>query len=216
MILINRDDIKALITMIDAFAKTEGLDLEYICEYVGENLLTYFKFSKHEREYEEVVSARNLTNIYGTFESIRKRVENEFKRTGDIYNVTYNPHWVAKYVIDDIVGMQKMAQLRGEFPTTPKIKKVHFNGPCTIVLWTDDTKTIVRAENEVFDPEKGLAMAIAKKVLGTNASGSNYYDEFKKWCEPWYKAEDDIEQVDITTLAEAFHRMAKLAPKEAE
>lgn len=41
--------------------------------------------------------------------------------------------------------------------------------------------TIVRAENEVFDPEKGLAMAICKKALGTNKSESNYYDIFKKW-----------------------------------
>ena len=62
------------------------------------------------------------------------------------------------------------------------IKDVIFSGPCTIVLWKDGTKTIVRCENEFFDREKGLAMAICKKVLGTNNSGSNYYDIFKKWC----------------------------------
>lgn len=63
-----------------------------------------------------------------------------------------------------------------------RIKDVIFSGPCTIVLWKDGTKTIVRCENEFFDREKGLAMAICKKVLGTNKSGSNYYDIFKKWC----------------------------------
>ena len=63
-----------------------------------------------------------------------------------------------------------------------RIKDVIFSGPCTIVLWKDGTKTIVRCENEFFDKEKGLAMAICKKVLGTNKSGSNYYDVFKKWC----------------------------------
>ncbi len=63
----------------------------------------------------------------------------------------------------------------------PGIKNVIFSGPCTIVLWTDGTKTVVRCEKDALDPEKGLAMAIAKKALGTNKSGSNYYDIFKKW-----------------------------------
>ena len=65
--------------------------------------------------------------------------------------------------------------------TIPKIKKVIFNDPVTVVIWENGTKTIVRAENEPFDPEKGLAMAICKKALGTNKSKSNYYDIFKKW-----------------------------------
>ena len=65
--------------------------------------------------------------------------------------------------------------------TIPKIKKVIFNDPVTVVIWESGAKTIVKAENEAFDPEKGLAMAICKKALGTNKSGSNYYDIFKKW-----------------------------------
>lgn len=63
----------------------------------------------------------------------------------------------------------------------PSIKTVHFSGPVTVVIWEDMTKTIVRCNNENVDYEKGLAMAIAKKALGTNKSGSNYYDIFKKW-----------------------------------
>ena len=45
-------------------------------------------------------------------------------------------------------------------------KQVIFNPPCTIVLWNDGSKTIVRCFNEEFDPEKGFSMAIAKKILG--------------------------------------------------
>lgn len=73
----------------------------------------------------------------------------------------------------------------------PGIKKVIFNNPATIVLWNDGTKTVVKCsepcitcqdprdnQNPSFDPEKGLAMAIAKKVLGNKG---NYYNEFKKW-----------------------------------
>lgn len=58
------------------------------------------------------------------------------------------------------------------------IKDVIFNDPATIVLWADGTKTVVKAENEPFDPEKGLAMAISKRALGGKY---NYYDTFKKY-----------------------------------
>lgn len=58
------------------------------------------------------------------------------------------------------------------------IKKVIFNDPATIVFWNDGSKTVVKAHDEVFDPEKGLAMAISKKLLGNKG---NYYNEFKKW-----------------------------------
>ena len=67
-----------------------------------------------------------------------------------------------------------------------KIKKVIFNDPATIVLWEDGTKTVVKAQNEdEFDSEKGLAMAISKKALGNKG---NYCNEIKKWTEP-YEAE---------------------------
>lgn len=46
------------------------------------------------------------------------------------------------------------------------IKNVKFNPPATIVFWTDNTKTVVKCEGEDYDPEKGLAMCICKKVLG--------------------------------------------------
>ena len=59
-----------------------------------------------------------------------------------------------------------------------EITNVIFNDPATIVFWSDGTKTVVKAEGEPFDPEKGLAMAIAKKALGNKG---NYYNEFKKW-----------------------------------
>jgi len=59
-----------------------------------------------------------------------------------------------------------------------QIDKVIFNDPATIVFWKDGTKTVVKAGNdEYFDKEKGLAMAISKKVLGNKG---NYYNTFKK------------------------------------
>ena len=62
-----------------------------------------------------------------------------------------------------------------------QIKKVIFNNPATIVLWEDGTKTVVKKQKgERWDKEKGLAMAIVKKISGNTG---NYNDIFKKWCE---------------------------------
>jgi len=60
----------------------------------------------------------------------------------------------------------------------PPVKKVIFNAPATIVMWGDGTKTVVKAYNEPFDKEKGLAMAICKKIYGNKG---NYNNVFKKF-----------------------------------
>ena len=60
-----------------------------------------------------------------------------------------------------------------------RIDRVIFNNPATIVFWSDGTKTVVKANDETFDKEKGLAMAISKKFFGNKG---NYYNWFKKFC----------------------------------
>lgn len=46
-------------------------------------------------------------------------------------------------------------------------KKIIFNGPATIVMWTDGTKTVVKQSNlDDYDYEKGFAMCVVKKVFG--------------------------------------------------
>lgn len=59
----------------------------------------------------------------------------------------------------------------------PKIRNVILNDPAVIVVWEDGTKSVVKAQGEKFDPEKGLAMAISKKALGNKHS---YYGVFLK------------------------------------
>lgn len=65
-------------------------------------------------------------------------------------------------------------------PNDFNIDKVTFNGPKTIVEWKDGTKTIVNCNDEIYDPEKGLAMAIVKKAFGNKG---NYYNTFRKAME---------------------------------
>ena len=88
-------------------------------------------------------------------------------------------------------------KVMGTLSKVPIINKVIFNPPATIVLWGDGTKTVVKANEPrkkmvlkpdkiefeditAYDPEKGLAMCIAKKALGNKG---NYYNEFKRWLE---------------------------------
>lgn len=64
---------------------------------------------------------------------------------------------------------------------TAAIKDVIFAPPATIVYWSDGSKTVVKcSEKDVFDSEKGLAMAIAKRCGGNKGS---YYKEIQNWVE---------------------------------
>ena len=79
----------------------------------------------------------------------------------------------AKVLLNSIYGMTSM--------TTNNVflKNVIYNDPATIAFWSDGTKTVVKAQpGDIFDPEKGLAMVIVKKVCGNKG---NYYNSFKKW-----------------------------------
>lgn len=65
--------------------------------------------------------------------------------------------------------------------STASIKNVIFAPPATIVYWSDGSNTVVKcSEKDVFDPEKGLAMAIAKRCGGNKGS---YYKEIQSWVE---------------------------------
>lgn len=98
----------------------------------------------------------------------------------DIYNTGINAFDTKIENIYDSIydGIYKINCYDKMFMRQPKIKKVIFNNPATIVYWEDRTKTVVKCEKEKYDPEKGLAMAIAKKALGNQG---NYFEVFKKW-----------------------------------
>lgn len=66
-------------------------------------------------------------------------------------------------------------------PSNP-IKQVIFNGPATIVYWKDGCKTIVKCqEGAANDPEKGLAMAVARHYFCDILGMSRYDGIFKKY-----------------------------------
>lgn len=83
------------------------------------------------------------------------------------------PPDVYRYAEADVLATEALYKYRNF-----GIVDVIFNDPATIIIWADGSKTVVKAENEPFDPEKGMAMAISKKVLGNKY---DYYDIFKKY-----------------------------------
>ena len=91
---------------------------------------------------------------------------------------------VKKYCDEDIEQTKNLY-----YGLSLTIKDVIFNPPATIILWMDGTKTVVKDQGEVFyDPEKGMAMAVAKKAFGNQG---NYYNQFKKYIDIWEKKQED-------------------------
>ena len=65
----------------------------------------------------------------------------------------------------------------------PKIKNIDFQPPLTIIVWEDGTKTFVKnIDDSNFDPEKGAAMAIAKRFLGNKY---NYMDTINYYIDKY-------------------------------
>lgn len=92
-----------------------------------------------------------------------------------------------------------------------KIKNVLFKDPATIVFWADGTKTVVKIQDgDIYDPEKGLAMAIAKKALGNQG---NYYEVFKDWLP---EEEAVVIRYDGKSLVDAFADAKEKINKFAE
>ena len=62
---------------------------------------------------------------------------------------------------------------------TPKVERVIFNHPATIIFWKDGSKTVVKCQQgDIYDKEKGFVMAYLKKLLGNK---NEFNKEINKW-----------------------------------
>lgn len=81
------------------------------------------------------------------------------------------------YLIPDVFAQSNAVARR--VGRNPEIKRVIFNDPATVVIWADDTKTVVKCQpGDTYSKETGLALCIAKKFLGNKG---NFNEVFKKW-----------------------------------
>ena len=113
------------------------------------------------------------------------------------------PERILEYCKNDVEFTTELYRRFSPKTKFPAIKNVIFQNPATIVFWSDGTKTVVKAKDEAFDEEKGLAMAISKKVLGNKYA---WKDEFRKWLPeiPGGPVEDSKEEAkdEEKTLAD--------------
>ena len=113
---------------------------------------------------------------------------------------------------EDIIIANNRYKVEKTYSLGTNIKKVIFNSPATIVFWSDGTKTVVKAHNDDYEPEKGLAMAIAKKALGNEG---NYYNVFKKWLPNEDSSEDIRDRTCYEIAEERFNKILDKITKEA-
>ena len=202
-----------------------GVDVNSCCPYI--HVCRKRRENDIPSHWLEMTEAQKL-------EKSMSNINNKRKLIGDISNgyvyidtddiaeiinesnrIKYNEMYIKKEDKKMDIKLYECRTFTGGIVTKPQdlIKNVIFSGPFTIVQWSDGDKTIVRCENENFDKEKGLAMAIVKKLFGTNESKSNYNDIFKKWI-PEEEVEEQLlekEDDDINEILTAKQLAEKMA-----
>lgn len=89
-------------------------------------------------------------------------------------------------------------------------KRIIFNEPATVVFWKDGSKTVAKAHNETYDPEKGLAMCYTKKALGDGYEASKKIESLvKKYYKPKQEAseEPEVKTNPVVDLAEKLNQL---------
>lgn len=194
------------IEMISRFARSHGYGAEFKYDSINpEKLTIQFKNPKARVNLNSIVCFDQERSLSEAAAPIMAALLRENERTD--FDLYCKADWaLTKQLYRDMANSHYGANTR----CVPDIKDVIFNDPATIIKWSDGTKTVVKCgEGDIYDPEKGMAMAIAKKALGNQG---NYYKEFAKWLDPYYEKEAETEPVvlnlgDCSELANAFARM---------
>ena len=236
---------QAFDTMVYSYVKTKGYEL---CI----DTVTSFEYSSYEFKnghlvYSTIMDFRGSEEIYVIFDRVIKRVEEalEPSKTDSMDALTYAYSHMKPIAEGCTCTATKSGlEIKGNLTTSgklflnrefhipplkgpafriPRIKDVIFNYPATIVFWTDGTKTVVKCQgDDVYDPEKGLAMAISKKALGNKR---DYYHTFLKCLKkykrptPWINVKVSVEEAasnlkKLTKAASKFSRDLKCKSKD--
>ena len=133
----------------------------------------YFSTKENEMNRELINYRRALTNylVHGEDPKSKEPVRTNARQIhiGVIDEDYYVDHKEVLY-LSDMYGK--------EFPDL--VDRVIINEPATIIIWKDGTKTIVKCtKNDIFDPEKGIAMCIVKKLFMDSSTRMNKFMD--KW-----------------------------------
>lgn len=179
---------KWLDSFIDAFEKSKYCKNDIKSDVINkmQNLLRDLSYSSKQKLFGDISTGyayfgngKGVTITKQISDYIAEGLINEIKKGEENMDTSDNTYH--NYCQNDIVLTNNMMCIYSTYKNNgvyDPIEKVIFNDPATIVFWKDGTKTIVKAVNEVYDPEKGFAMAITKKFYGNEG---NYYNHIKKW-----------------------------------
>ena len=108
-----------------------------------------------------------MKNNYATGGYISNKLLEEIIRTAGKRPIVYGDSgaFVMEY---DAIWNPKLSKQQKLNPDN--IEKVIFNPPATIVIFKDGTKEVVKAHEEDFDAEKGLAMIFMNIIFDGNKS----------------------------------------------
>ena len=151
----------------DCNSKGEIGTVTGICRYPDWYDATYITV-KLDNGTSQNYNSRSLRKLNNEEEE-RKMIASKIINTGNLY--------VGKQTLT-ITGFDN-ANLIVDIKNN--IKDVIFNDPATVVIWNDNSKTVVKCQKETgdtYNKELGLAMCIIKKLSGNTG---NYNDVFKKW-----------------------------------
>ena len=125
-----------------------------------------------------------LYRTLGTIVDVERDLRNKVKRSIRVPNDVF-------CVVVDGSRPNKTTKPQRKNAILSKVDKVLFQDRATVVFWKDGTKTVVKcSDEETFDPEKGLAMAILKKLMG-----NKYYEDVKEVIDLFY---DPSNTKDVT------------------
>ena len=133
---------------------------------------------------------KDLYDGYNVREYTRKQLFDNF--SPNIISVFESMTYDQRNLLYVIVGHALEEAEKEELSSKLSIKKVIFNGPATIVIWADGSKTVVKLmDGDDYDPEKAIMMCLVEKMLGSKAEAKRF---FKKW----------IPEVDLSELGESI------------
>ena len=213
----NPDELSSVFSIYVRPVRNKKNHIELVRKVKKEEDMTLNEKLKEITKVLELVADRINARVYTKYHGSKYTLEFVFveKGTGYTYTVEQQVDDLMKDLVNGAgIGMYKLATEanccfhawnKKMNPTykysmnaydLPQIDQVIFNTPATIVYWKDGTKTVVQARGEMFDPEKGLAMAISKKAMGNTR---DYYIPFKKWLKKFKKKEEKKEKMPDCT-----------------
>lgn len=163
-----------------------------VLSFNGGDLEDYMLHTKWKigcKAFEDVVKTNrdislNLPLNCGILNGLKFEVRDEYSLFDPydislIYSHPYTSYTVGQNCVYDGKLWRKVDCSGKEYDKVkPGIKRVMFNDPATIVFWEDGSKTVVKCSpRDIYDAEKGLAMAITKKYFGNDNS---FHDIFKE------------------------------------